>query len=137
MGRHSRPEDTDDALEAGEPDDPTAVLDDADAIAGRHSVAPDASGSPAAGSAVDARPRPRPARKALHGTAADVRLLRERADVRNRCVAAVLVPFVVYTVVLLLLGTLDAYLIWIFAPTILAGLLVGAILDHAHKRYPD
>lgn len=50
--------------------------------------------------------------------------------------AAVLVPFVVYVVALLALSRIDSFLLWIFAPIIAAGVLVGVILDHAHKRYP-
>jgi hypothetical protein len=73
----------------------------------------------------------------LPGTAGDVRLIRQHSDVRHRCLAALLVPFVVYAAAMLALGRADVFLIWLFAPTIAAGLLVGVILDHAHKRYPD
>lgn len=125
MGRHSRPEDLE---ESGEPDDASGVVE-VDDDAGRHLATADTGPVPVVREPV--------ARKGSHGTAADLRLIRERADVRNRCIAAVLVPFIVYSVALLLAGAISAYLIWIFAPTILAGLLVGATLDHAHKRYPE
>ena len=136
MGRHSRPEDLDeDEAQSG------VALDESPSH-GKHA---DHAGEPA-GAASEAvaeatpeagRPRPQPPRGALHGTAADVRLIRQRSDVRNRCIAAVLVPFLVYTVALFAVDRASIFLIWIFAPTIAAGVLVGVILDHAHKRFPD
>jgi hypothetical protein len=72
----------------------------------------------------------------LRGTAGDLKLIRDHSDVRHRCVAAVVVPFLIFTVALAAVGGLDRYLVWVFVPTIVAGVLVGVILDHAHKRYP-
>lgn len=51
-----------------------------------------------------------------------------------RCVAAVVVPFVLFTLVLLVIGKLNGYLLWIWIPAILAGVLFGAFLDAAHRR---
>jgi hypothetical protein len=76
-------------------------------------------------------------RNLMQGTAADWKLIRDHADVRNRCLAALLAPYLVYTVAMLLIGQMDAYLIWVFLPTVTAGLLIGATLDHAHKRHQD
>jgi hypothetical protein len=76
------------------------------------------------------RPSARP-----RATASDLAMLRTHADVRARCIAAVLVPFVLYTVVLMLIGAIGAYLIWIWIPLISAGVTAGAILDAAHRRY--
>lgn len=68
------------------------------------------------------------------GTRGDLHLLRESSALRMRCAAAVLVPFVIYTVVLVAIGRTDVYLIWLWIPTILAGVLIGAFLDFAHRR---
>jgi hypothetical protein len=72
--------------------------------------------------------------KGNQATAADVALLRTRADVRNRCIAAVVVPFVLYTAVLFLIGSIHVYLIWVWIPLVTAGVLAGSILDAAHRR---
>jgi hypothetical protein len=51
-----------------------------------------------------------------------------------RCLAAVVLPFVLYTLVLLVTGKLSGYLVWIWIPAIPAGVLLGALLDMAHRR---
>jgi hypothetical protein len=61
-------------------------------------------------------------------------LLRESSVLRLRCAAAVVVPFLVYTVLLIVIGRTDVYLIWFWIPTVLAGVLIGAFLDSAHRR---
>jgi hypothetical protein len=87
--------------------------------------------SPPTGSA--AEPAGRPARTG-HSTGEDLALLRSRPDVRNRVIAAVVVPFVLYVAVMLVLGAPPArYLIWIWIPLISAGVLAGLILDAAHR----
>ena len=59
-------------------------------------------------------------------------------DVRARVLAAVLGPFVVYVAVLAIIGKLEVHsLIWVWAPAILAGVLVGLVLDAGHRRYPS
>jgi hypothetical protein len=55
--------------------------------------------------------------------------------VRNRAIAAVLAPFVVYAVVMVVIGRTNVFLIWLWIPVILAGVLMGLILDLGHKRY--
>jgi len=82
------------------------------------------------------RPKPGPGARAT-SRATDLRLIRSHADVRNRCVAAVLVPFIIFTVAMFAIRRIDDYLFWVWLPTIVAGVLFGSILDHAHKRYPD
>jgi hypothetical protein len=67
-------------------------------------------------------------------TQADLRLLRESNAVRAQCLAALVVSFALYTVVLLVISHLGSYLFWIWVPIVLAGVLVGAVLDTAHKR---
>lgn len=82
-----------------------------------------------------AAPEPAPARP--HSTAADLALVRHHGDVRARCLAGVIVPFLGYAAVLLAVGGSGAaWAIWVFVPLILAGILVGAFLDAGHKRYP-
>ncbi len=79
---------------------------------------------------------PSPAR--AHATALDLALLRSHSDVRNRCIAGLLVPFVVYVVVMVVLGAHGSqYALWIFIPLITAGVLVGALLDAAHRKYDN
>jgi hypothetical protein len=66
-------------------------------------------------------------------THADLHLLRSIPGLRARALAAVVVPFLLYTVLLIILGRTDVYLIWLWVPTIVAGVLVGHFLDLAHK----
>ncbi len=75
----------------------------------------------------------KPARKESD-THADLRLLRKNSAVRAQCLAAVVVSFALYSVVLLVISKTDVYLLWIWIPIVLAGVLVGAVLDAAHKR---
>lgn len=83
-----------------------------------------------------ARPSPQPAPVAAtteRPSRADLRLLRQDSSLRARCAAAVLLPFVLYTIVLVVIGRVDAYLFWIWIPAIIGGVLFGAQLDAAHK----
>ena len=87
---------------------------------------------------VEAAPLPSagtPAEPDLSPTARDFALLRTHPDVRNRAIAALLVPFVAYAVVMVVTGRSGDFLIWIWTPLILAGVLVGLMLDLGHKRY--
>jgi hypothetical protein len=76
------------------------------------------------------RPMPRPE----GATHADLRLLRENPALRARCAAAVIVPFLLYTAALLVLGSTAIYLVWVWVPTVVAGVSVGTFLDVAHHR---
>jgi hypothetical protein len=67
-------------------------------------------------------------------TAADLALLRAHSDVRARVIAALVVPFLLYTAVLYLVGGLGVYLIWIWIPLVGAGVVAGSILDAEHRR---
>ncbi len=152
MGRHSAADDEDDTEDDG-PDDGPDLLDllvserpvehpSADVQStptqptptrGRHAV-PDDDDDTLAGNAPDA------ARKARHkgsGTRGDLRLMRQDHALLARCVASVIVPFVLYTLALLVAGRLSAYLLWLWIPAILAGVLLGAFLDSAHRRAQD
>jgi hypothetical protein len=76
------------------------------------------------------------ARSRGRSTAADVALVRQHADVRARVLAALLVPFAVYTAAMAAIGKLDrSYLLWIWIPLITAGVLVGLFLDLGHRKY--
>lgn len=132
MGRHSAPDDgeLDDSDEAGGRDatgllTPGGTADTAvdDRPSGRHALVQEDDDAPA----VPARP--------ARGTAADLRLLRTHADVRNRCLAALLVPFVAYAVLLIVLGDGDSWLVYLWAPILLAGVLVGVTLDLGHRAH--
>jgi hypothetical protein len=67
-------------------------------------------------------------------TAADLALLREHSAVRARVIAALVVPFVLYTAVLYLIGSLGAYVIWVWIPLVTGGVLGGFILDVEHRK---
>jgi hypothetical protein len=75
--------------------------------------------------------------KAGHSTSADAALIRHHSDVRARCAAGVVVPFVLYVVVLVAVGSfrISTFLLWIWIPLVTAGVLVGQFLDAGHRRY--
>lgn len=75
-------------------------------------------------------------RGAAHNSAADLQLVRSHRGALAACAAAVVLPFVVEIVVLLALGTLDRHsvLVWLWAPLVVAGVLLGTSLDIAHRR---
>lgn len=77
--------------------------------------------------------QPEPAATKERPSRVDLRLLRESSSLRARCAAAVLLPFILYTIVLVVISRVDVYLYWIWIPAILAGILFGAQLDAAHK----
>lgn len=77
------------------------------------------------------------ARKAQRGesdTKADLRVLREQPAVRAQVIGAVIASFLIYTLVLLALGHTDRYLFWLWVPIVACGVLVGLVLDLAHRR---
>jgi hypothetical protein len=75
-----------------------------------------------------------PVGRGNQATAADLALLREHSEVRNRVIAAVVAPFVLYTVVMYLIGAVNVYFIWVWIPLVTAGVVAGSILDAAHRR---
>lgn len=135
MGRHSaRDDDELDVVEA-----PGDVLVAAPPARGRH-AAPDVDdererAEPAAdGQAADVGVAETEPLRRRRPPNADLRMLRDNPTLRTRCAAAVVVPFVLYTVALLVIGRTDVYLIWLWIPTVTAGILAGAFLDIAAKR---
>jgi hypothetical protein len=146
-GRHSRSEDTADTgpvpgLPMRGEQERAAVQDDRPTE--RLSLVEIEQAEPAAEAeaAEEAAPESSPeaaAPKATKGstsTAADLALIRHHPEVRNRVLGAVLAPFVLYAVVLLVAGAAGVtYLLWIWIPLISAGVLAGLVLDRAHKQH--
>jgi hypothetical protein len=89
---------------------------------GRHS-APDDDPS--------AEPAAQPA--AASGTHGDLQMLRDSPGLRARCIAGAVVPFILYTVVLIVVGRADIYLVWVWIPIVAAGILVGTFLDLGYR----
>src|SRR6185437_2701376 len=142
MGRHSAPDSDEEQLSA------SAVIATSVVVSGRHAgtdgeasapveVAP-VEVAPVAVPAADTPPpaalpqaalpqaalaqaaAPKATAQVHSGTRGDLHLLRESRSLRARCAAAVLVPFVIFTILLIALGRTDVYLIWIWIPTVLA-----------------
>lgn len=141
MGRHAAPGDDEpdsDAAEAeAEPPAGTSdvLLDERTADSrptprGRH-ARPDDDEDVVTGEAEADTETPRKHRGA---TAADLRLLRADPALRKRVIAAVLAPFLVYLLVLLVIGQVGAFAVWVWLPLITAGVGVGVLLDAAHAK---
>ena len=137
MGRHSAPDDEDDvAVDAA---GPTDVLVEEAPRRGRHSAAEPETAQPGTAEAeTAATPRTEPQAatvpvRAGRATNADLRLLRQNPALRARCAAAVVVPFLLYTVVLLVVGATSSYLLWLWIPTVTAGVVAGGFLDRAAR----
>jgi hypothetical protein len=77
--------------------------------------------------------KPKKGRDGETDTQADLRVLRENSAVRARSIAGVLVAFLLYTVAMIVIGRTDVYLIWIWIPIVVSGVLVGLVLDLAHR----
>jgi hypothetical protein len=92
---------------------------------------------PEAATPADAPASTAPATTGSRASSSDLALIRAHGDVRARCAAGLLVPFVLYIAVLLLIGrfTVTTFLLWIWIPLISAGVLIGLFLDSGHKRY--
>jgi hypothetical protein len=141
LSPHSRHASSDDA----DPDALTQVIDkpkprphgedEAVAVAVTGRIPPLEAGPEPAPETVPAKKARKP-RGGPQATSADLSLLREHSDVRARCIAAVIVPFVLYTVVMYLIGSARDYLIWVWIPLVTAGVLAGSFLDAAHRRHP-
>ena len=119
MGRQSAPEEDDQPSDAP----PSTSVD---LVPGRHESVDEDEPEPK-----QATPRPET------GTHGDLRLLRERPALRARCAAAAIVPFLLYTAVLAVIGRADIYLLWVWIPTVTAGVAVGGFLDAAHRHDRD
>src|SRR3954468_23207129 len=150
MGRHSAPDDDDEtdtivAARTGDslsrPGRHARAADETEAVSAHdtESAATQETAPPgAAGEAAGSRQAPEAESAAAVGkvnrsTAADLALLRARADVRARVIAAILVPLILYTLVMYLAEALDGYFLWIWVPLVTAGVVAGGILDAAHR----
>jgi hypothetical protein len=131
MGRHSAPD-----QETG----PDAAVPGAGA---EPAAAPVTTPETAPGAASEAAPVPadpagthggRPVGQDLPpGSRGDLQLLRTRPRLRAACAGAVVVCFAIFTVVLIVLGRSDVYLIWLWIPIVVSGVAIGALLDRAHR----
>jgi hypothetical protein len=130
MGRHSAPGEEEDTG----PVDPAHAGAGEDEPSGRHAVRAE----PGAGRPAPTRSEPAAVAPTLaRGTAADLRLLRASGTLRTRAAAAGLLPFVLYTVVMVVIGRTDRFLVFLWAPIVVAGVCFGAVLDLGHRRRAD
>jgi hypothetical protein len=67
------------------------------------------------------------------GTRGDLALLRHDPAVRARCIAGAVVPLVLYTIVLIAVGRVAIFLLWVWAPIVVSGVLVGVFLDLGYR----
>jgi hypothetical protein len=70
-------------------------------------------------------------------TVADLQLLLRNRRLLMLCGAVVLVSFGVYFVLILALRKFDDWALFVFAPMVLSGVLVGALLDRAYAAHVD
>lgn len=139
MGRHTS-EDAEAEADTGELDiiafEP---VPETDQDAGTDTAHPDVRGEDAGPDGPNGKPAAdidaghAPSRRSS-GTRADLQLLRDSPRVRIYCAAGVIAPFLIYTVLIMLLGRADVYLIWLWIPIVSAGVVVGAFLDMAHHK---
>lgn len=75
------------------------------------------------------------AQPAADGKLSDLAVLRADSAARARVIAAVVAPFLLYVLVLIVLDAFDlrTALIWIWVPLVTAGVVAGLILDLAHR----
>ncbi|MDT4956613.1 MAG: hypothetical protein QOG22_2955 [Pseudonocardiales bacterium] len=135
MGRHSAPEDDEPSAAPPYSAVDVDVAAPVGAAPGRHENA-DADAETTTLPRIETSPPPVEGTKprAESGTHGDLRLLRERPALRARCAAAAIVPFLLYTAVLAVIGRADIYLLWVWIPTVTAGIAVGGFLDAAHRH---
>jgi hypothetical protein len=132
VGRHSAPEDPDESTAATASEQVAGDQLASSEVRGRHASEAEQRDTPQADiTQPEATDQPKRRERA---TQADLRLLREHPALRARCVAAALAPFVIYTIVLFALAEVHIYVLWLWAPIITAGILVGTVLDAAHRR---
>jgi hypothetical protein len=65
---------------------------------------------------------------------ADLQLMLRNPRLLAACIAAALVPFAVYFIVIVTSHKMHLWALFLGAPLILAGVLVGAVLDRAYSR---
>jgi hypothetical protein len=74
--------------------------------------------------------------KRVHATSAvaDLQLVLHSRRLLIACVLAVVVPFGIYFGIIVGVGKLVDWALFLFAPMIVAGVTVGAVLDRAYAR---
>jgi len=153
MGRHSAPDEPD--LDSAETTEIAPILVDLTLPRGRHSQADEDDTATVELATIDIAPPPpvtdkpskadksaeqaeakaqRKQAKGESSTRADLRMLRQNGAVRAQALAAVIVSFLLYTIVMVVLGRTGVYLQWLWIPIVLAGFLVGLVLDLGHRR---
>ena len=142
MGRHSAPDDTapdETALDDTPADEQIPPVPDpvaaAIAASARHARPDNGARVEWAGAertGVEQASAPQPAALAS-GSRGDLQLLRRDPWLRVRCAGAAVLIFLIYTTVIIVLGRGDVYLIWVWIPTVLTGVVVGALLDRSHR----
>jgi hypothetical protein len=65
---------------------------------------------------------------------ADLQLVLHNTNLLRACLAAAVVPFVIYVVVLVVLGRTGSWALFLGAPMVLAGIGIGALLDRAYDE---
>jgi hypothetical protein len=68
---------------------------------------------------------------------ADLQLVLRNPRLSAACAAAALVPFAVYFIVIVMSHKMHLWALFLGAPLILAGVLVGAVLDRAYGRLAE
>ncbi|HEY2298883.1 MAG TPA: hypothetical protein VGH43_14205 [Jatrophihabitans sp.] len=135
-GRHSHP-DEDTGEETGEDAFPTVELDILDVQPEQPPTAPDEESDDGRTQKKAAKQAAKSERKQARresGTRADLRMLRQNGAVRAQALAAVIVSFLLYTIVMVVIGHSDLYLQWVWVPIVASGFLVGLVLDLGHRR---
>jgi hypothetical protein len=79
---------------------------------------------------------PAPIEPPVHKTSAvaDLHLIMRNPRLLGVCAIVVVLPFICYFVVMISVHKMDDWALFIGAPMVLAGVLVGAVLDRAYSR---
>jgi hypothetical protein len=129
MGRHSHPDDLlDDTLAEPAPDPDSSV-------AAENSPPVSTPQQPVLNGSAHAASAPAATAK-VHKTSAvaDLQLVLHRPRLLALCVVAAVLPFVVYFVVVFAVHKTHDWPLFVGAPLVLAGIMVGALLDREYSR---
>jgi predicted lysophospholipase L1 biosynthesis ABC-type transport system permease subunit len=75
-----------------------------------------------------------PAHPSKTSPVADLQLVMHDRRLRRVCLIAAVAPFLAYFVVIIALHEMHVWAIFIGAPLVLAGILIGAVLDRAYAQ---
>jgi hypothetical protein len=124
VGRHSAPDDDDEVVGYAAAGSPALV-------AAR--PAPGMHGAPQQGQ--HGQPGQLNGAVPQRSAAADLALLRSSPALRARCIAAVVVPVGIFIALMIVMGQGRDFLLWLWVPTVVSGMLVGLFLDLAHRHH--